>query len=457
MAEKFKHATWSSRPAFLLATIGAAVGLGNLWRFPYIAGENGGGGFVLIYLGFVFLLGLPIVAGEMLMGRRGRGSAVTSMRALVQAENASPLWILIGWLSVLVPIAGLSYYAVVAAWALDYFWLAAANSFSGFDASAAQQTFDAQVSEPWRQALLHGLFMLFAVVVVARGVNSGIEKASKFLMPALLAVVVMLVLYGMVKGHFGAAVEFLFKPDFSRITGRSVLIALGQALFSLAIGVGVMITYAAYMPKNFSLRRSAFVVCFGDTVVALLAGLAIFPIVFANGLDPAGGPGLIFVTLPIAFGNMPLGHLIGPLFFTLLIFAAYTTALGMLEPAISWLSERAGGKRARLTVITGICTWLVGLGSVFSFSILGEFHPLAVFGVEKTIFDVLDFGIANLLLPFNALLLTLFAGWVLSRTTINDEFGGNNELWLSYWRFTMRFVAPIAIIVVLVDLVFGIS
>lgn len=455
MAGSSSSAKWSSQPAFLMATIGAAVGLGNLWRFPYIAGENGGGGFVLMYLGFVLLLGLPIVTAEMLMGRRGGGSAITTMARLVRDENASPLWKVIGWLSVLVPVVGLSYYAVVAAWALDYFGLSAANAFSGFDAQSAQTAFEEQTAAPIRQALLHGLFMIMTVAVVARGVNSGIERVSRFLMPALFFVIVLLVMYGFFRGDFRGALEFLFRPDFSSISGRSVLIALGQALFSLAIGVGVMITYAAYMPPSFSLPRSALTICLGDTFVALLAGLAIFPIVFASGLDPAGGPGLIFVTLPIAFGNMPLGQLIGPLFFTLLIFAAYTTAIGMLEPVVAWLSERAGGGRVRLTMLTGAMTWLLGLASVFSFSLLSGFHPLAALGVEKTFFDLLDFGIANFLLPLNALLITLFAGWVLRRSVARQELGETGALWFRYWRFAVRYIAPIAIGIVLLDLVSG--
>lgn len=455
MAHGSAPATWSSRSTFLMATIGAAVGLGNLWRFPYIAGENGGGGFVLMYLGFVFLLGLPIVTAEMLMGRRGRGSAIATMARLVRDEKASRFWKSIGWLSVLVPVVGLSYYAVVAAWALDYFALATVDAFDGFDAASAEAAFAAQSGAPLRQALLHGLFMAMTVAVVARGVNSGIERVSRFLMPALFFVIVLLVVYGFFRGDFQGALEFLFRPDFSSITGRSVLIALGQALFSLAIGVGVMITYAAYMPPRFSLHRSALTICFGDTLVALLAGLAIFPIVFASGLDPAGGPGLIFITLPIAFGNMPLGGIIGPLFFTLLIFAAYTTALGMLEPVIAWLSERAGGGRARLTIVTGSLTWVLGLVSVFSFSLLAGFHPLGLFGIEKTFFDLLDFGIANFLLPLNALLITLFAGWVLSRSVAYEELGESGQLWFRYWRFAVRYVAPVAIALVFFDLLGG--
>ncbi len=444
--------SWSSRSAFLMASIGGAVGLGNLWRFPYIAGENGGGGFVLIYLGFVFLLGLPIMAGELLLGRRGHRSPVSSIVHLVRQENASSFWHSIGWLSLLVPVIGLSYYAVVAAWSLDYLALAFTDSFHGFDASTSQDVFGERVNKPVYQATLHGVFIAMTVWIVARGVNDGIERATRFLMPALYGVILIMVGYGMVAGDFAAAVEFLFKPDFSEITGQSVLIALGQALFSLAIGVGMLITYSAYMPRDFSLKQSAAVICIGDTLAALLAGLAIFPIVFASGLDPAEGPGLIFVTLPIAFGNMPGGQIFGTLFFVLLFFAAYTSALGMLEPIVAWLEERFPGKRRQLSVISGFAIWVLGLGSVFSFSIAADFFPLAFMGIEKTFFGLADFTVANVLLPVNALLIALFAGWVIKSAAAEEEFYQDSAAWRTYWRFTNRYIAPVAIGIILWDL-----
>lgn len=443
---------WSSRPAFLLASIGGAVGLGNLWRFPYIAGDNGGGGFVLIYLGFVFLLGLPIMAGEMLLGRRGHGSAVKSIARLVRNEHASPLWNCIGWLSLLVPFVGLSYYAVVAAWAIDYFVLAATDAFHGFDGGASGAAFGQRINQPAYQAMLHALFMAMTVWVIARGVNNGIERASRILMPALFAVIIILVVYGIISADFMAAFEFLFKPDFSAITGQSFLIALGQALFSLAIGAGVLITYSAYMPKSFSIPQSAAIICVGDTLAAILAGLAIFPIVFANNLDPAEGPGLIFVTLPIAFGNMPGGHIIGTLFFLLLLFAAYTTALGMLEPIVAWLEEKYPGKRRQLSIVSGIAIWVLGLGSVLSFSVIADFHPLGFIGVERNFFGLADFTIANVLLPINALLIALFSGWALNNAAVDDEFSTDGKTWRVYWRFAIRYIAPVAIGIVLLDL-----
>ena len=450
MAATYKHENWLSRRAFLMATVGGAVGLGNLWRFPYIAGENGAGGFVLIYLGMVLLLGLPLITAEMMLGKRGQKSAVATIADIVRSERAHPAWKVIGWLSILVPFVGLSYYAVVAAWTLDYLWLSLFGSFSQFDGESSAGLFAQEIARPLRQAMLHGAFMVMTVVVVARGVNNGIATMSKILMPALFGVLLLLVIYGIFAGDFMSGLTFLFAADFSAVTGQSVLIALGQALFSLAVGVGMLITYSSYMPREFSVGRSAAVICAGDTIVALLAGLAIFPIVFANGLSPAEGPGLIFVTLPVAFGQMPGGAIIGPLFFFLLFFAAFSTALGMLEPVVSFLSERTGG-RVRVAWLTGFSVWVLGLASVFSFSIFSDLHPLGWLSIKKNFFDLLDFGVANLMLPINALLIALFAGWGISRSTAAGELA-TAPILFELWRLIVRYLAPVAILVVMVDI-----
>lgn len=293
------------------------------------------------------------------------------------------------------------------------------------------------------------------VWVIAKGVNNGIARISKILMPLLFLLILILVIYGMLEGEFMRAVEFLFKPDFSKITGQSILIALGQALFSLAIGTGLIMTYGAYMPNNYSIKESAAIVCIGDTLVAILAGLAIFPIVFANNLNPGEGPSLIFVTLPIAFGNMPWGHFIGIIFFVLLVFAAYTSTMGMLEPIVSWLEERFPGKRKLLSVISGFAIWVCGLGSVLSFSVLSNFKPLALLGIDLTFFGVIDFAVANLLLPINAFLIAAFSGWVIKNSIMDEQFSTETSTWKIYWRFTNRYIAPIAIGAVLIDLISG--
>ncbi len=437
-----------------MASVGAAVGLGNIWRFPYIAGENGGGGFVLLYIGFVFLLGLPIMIGEMMIGHRGQQSAVGSMNLLVKRRNRSPFWKIIGWLSIFIPLVGLSYYSVVAAWALDYLSLAVSGSLATFTPDTAQSNFELQIGQPVRQGLLHATFIAMTVAVVARGLHGGIELIAKVMIPGLFTILLLMVGYNLFQADFGQAFDFLFRPDFSKLDTRAVLMALGQALFSLAIGVGVLITYSAYLPKQLSLPASAATICIGDTFVALLAGLAIFPIVFQYGLSPSEGPGLIFVTLPVAFAQMPGGMIIATLFFLLLFFAAYTTAVGMLEPMVSWLVERFKFRRITMAIFAGLMTWLLGIASVLSFSTLQDVYPLDFMGImrEKTFFDVVDFAIANILLPINALLLALFAGWSLDKVVVSQELGITDGPWLAYWRFAVRYLVPVALTLIMVDL-----
>ena len=451
---KKSYKTWANRPAFLLATVGGAVGLGNLWRFPYIAGENGGGGFVIVYLAFVFLFGLPVLSSELLIGRKCHKSALNSMRELVASHNANSIWKLIGWLSVLGPFVGFTLYVVVCAWSIDYLYLAIIDAFKDINGESSGNLFNQRTADSSLQILLSGIFISMTVWVIARGVNKGIAKVSKILMPLLFVIIVILVIYGMIEGEFLRAVDFLFRPDFTKLTGQSVLMALGQALFSLAIGTGLIMTYGSYMPDHYSIKQSAIVVCVGDTVIALLAGLAIFPIVFANNLNPGEGPGLIFVTLPIAFGNMPWGHLIGILFFMLLIFAAYTSTMGMLEPIVSWLEEKYPGKRKLLSIISGFSIWVCGLGSVLSFSILAEFKPFEFLDIDMNIFGLIDYAVANLLLPINALLIAAFSGWVINNNVITEQFSSESSNWKIYWRFTNRYIAPIAIGAVLIDLLF---
>ena len=265
---------------------------------------------------------------------------------------------------------------------------------------------------------------------------------------------VALVIYGMIAGDFSAAASFLFNPDFSALSSEAFLVALGQALFSLGIGVGLMITYSAYMPREFSLRSSVTIICVGDTLAALLAGFAIFPIVFASNLDPAEGPGLIFVTLPIAFGNMAGGHVIGVLFFVLLLFAAFTSAIGMLEPVVAWLEEKYPGQRRKMALVAAFSIWVLGLGSVFSFTgLLQDWQPLSFLGIDKNFFGIADFTVANVLAPVNALMIACFAGWILRSSTVADEFSGESSRWKNYWRFANRYLTPVALLIVLIDLV----
>jgi len=456
MASVRSSNNWSFRPAFLLATVGAAVGLGNLWRFPFVAGENGGGAFVLVYLSFVLLLGVPIMMAELAIGRRGGHSPVATLRKLSRDEGANRHWQVIGWLSIIIPLVGLSYYSVVAGWALDYIVKGAANSFSGFDGTQSEQAFNHLLSSPLYLILLHTLFIGGAVLIVSRGIHGGIERISKIMMPTLFLLLVIMVINSIVAADIEAGMKFLFSPDFSKLTPATFVIALGQAFFSVAIGVGVLMTYGSYMPKQFSLAGSAITIALADTCVALLAGLAIFPVVFQYGLNPGGGPGLIFVTLPVAFGQMPGGHLLGLLFFILLFFAAFSTAIGMLEPVVSWFTDR-GMKRPLMAAWSGAAAWGLGLAAVLSFNLWSHIRlldGLPLLG-EKDIFELLDFIISNLMLPLNALLIALFAGWIMSRhATLNELQIADNWLF-KYWRFSIRFIAPVAIAIVAYNSITG--
>ena len=446
MATATTHSTWSSRPAFILASAGAAVGLGNLWRFPFVAGENGGGAFVLTYIAFVILLGIPIMMAELSIGRRGKQSPVWSMRYLSNAEGASKKWQIIGWLSIGIPLIGRSYYSVVAGWAIDYIAKAAMNSFYGFDGGRSEQTFNALLASPLHLVILHTLFIGSAVFVVSRGIHGGIERISKIMMPTLFVLLIIMVINSIVAADIEAGMKFLFSPDFSKLTPAAIVIALGQAFFSVAIGVGVLMTYGSYMPKQFSIATSATTIALADTLVALLAGLAIFPVVFQYGLNPGGGPGLIFVTLPVAFGQMPGGHVLGFLFFILLFFAAFTTAIGMLEPIVSWFQDR-GFSRPKMAIVSGATAWFMGLAAVLSFNIWSDVHLLSMIPLvsQKDIFELIDFVISNLMLPLNALLISVFAGWIMARQSTLDELQISDNWTYKYWRFSIRYIAPIAI------------
>lgn len=448
---EFRHEKWSSGTTFLLATVGAAVGLGNLWRFPYVAGQNGGAAFVLLYIVFVMILCVPIMMAELAMGRRGQGSAIATMRKLAAESGVGAPWQAIGWLSVSIPLIGLSYYSVVAGWSIDYVVKAATFSYEQYNGADSENAFGELLSSPSRLLFYHGLFVASAVFVVARGVGRGIEIVAKFMMPALFAILVILVVNSIVNADIKRGIEFLFNPAFDKISADVVFMAMGQAFFSVAIGVGVLITYGAYVPATVSLPKAALTIALADTAVALLAGIAIFPVVFANGLDPADGPGLIFITLPVAFGNMPGGQIVGLLFFVLLFFAAFSTVIGMLEPVVSWLEEHRGFSRPKMAALSGGCGWILGIVAALSFNVWSDVKLLAMVPLlsDKNIFDLLDFFVATLLIPLNALLIAIFAGWMMSREAMLQELGVRNETLFRYFRFTLRFVVPLLIFAIL--------
>ncbi len=433
--------------AFVLAVTGSAVGLGNVWKFPYIAGQNGGGAFVLVYLVCVILIGMPVMMSEILIGRRGRRNPMATMALLGREEGHSKRWQWVGALGVVAGVLILSYYSVVAGWVLGYVVKSATGTFAGASAEQVSATF-AGFTGSWQAiGLTHTLFMGLTIFVVARGVERGLEQAVRFMVPALLLLLVALLGYAINSGSFMDGVQFMFTPAWEKLSWGSVLVALGQAFFTLSIGMGAIMAYGAYLPEETSITGSTATVVAADTGIAMLAGLVIFPLVFANGLDPAEGPGLVFETLPLAFGKMPGGVFFSTLFFVLLSFAAWTSALGLVEPAVAWLVEHRNRTRSQAAVMMGFLVWFVGLGSVLSFNVLNEFTFLA-----GTIYDNVDYLTSNIMLPLGGLLITVFAGWIMCRNSTADELGGAGTMYKA-WRGLARFVAPIGILLILINAV----
>jgi len=442
---------WSGRLAFFMAAVGSAVGLGNVWKFPYMAGTGGGSAFVLMYLGFVLLIGVPILMAELMLGRKGGQDPVGGLTSLGRQFAHRPQW---GWIAgagVLAALLILSFYSVVAGWALAYVPKLALGQFTGTDATASGSAFGALLADPGLLILWHTLFMGLTVVIVAGGVTRGIEVAVTWLMPGLFLLLLVLLAYAAVAGDFAAGAAYLFKLEPQAITAEVAIAAAGQAFFSLSIGLGVMLAYGSYLPPGISIPRTSVAIALADTAVAVIAGLAIFPIVFANGLNPAEGPGLVFVTLPVAFGNMPAGAWIGAAFFVLLAVAAITSSVSLLEPAVAVFTRRTRLSRLAVAGGTGVLAWGLGLLTVFSFNIWADVKPL---GGDRTIFDWIDFVTASIMLPVGGVLLALFAGWKLPRDVARSELAFRSALLFDLWRFLVRWVAPLAIAYVAVDRVF---
>lgn len=445
--------TWTSRTSFVLASIGAAVGLGNIWKFPYTIGSNGGAAFLIVYVAAILLIATPIMIGEMALGRIGRASSPATFGKIAADSGASPRWAWLGWLGIVILFVLLSYYSVVAGWSIAYVVKLLRGEFSGLTAGVAAATFNDFLRDPWQLSLWHALFIACAATIVARGIRKGVERAVVILMPALLLMLMTLVFYAAAVGDFETAARYLFAPDFSKLSPAVVLAAVGQAFFSVNVGFGAVLTYAAYLPRQVSIAQTSVFIVAGDTLVALLAGLMIFPLVFANGLDPADGPGLLFVTLSAAFGSMPLGTAFGAVFFFLVFLAALTSALAMLEVIVCRLGESGYRDRAASAIRTGIGIFATGLLTVLSFNHLSHIRPLkGVPGLaDATIFDSLDFVVANLLMPVSGMLFAFFIGWRLAARSAQRATDLGNTAVFASWRFLLRFVVPVAILAILVS------
>jgi len=444
------HGMWSSRLAFVLAATGSAVGLGNIWRFPYITSDNGGGAFVLIYLLCILAVGMPIMFSEIVIGRRGRMSPINSLRELALDAGASRAWMGLGILGVIAGFLVLSFYSVVAGWTLHYGFLYA-KELAGSAGVAADPgaTFTGLLSSAGEMTFWHGLFMVMTVGVVSFGVEKGLERAVSILMPVLFVLLLILLGYGMNTGHFAEAVSFLFKPDWSQVSGAMIVTAMGQAFFTLSLGMCAIMTYGAYLPAGVSVPRVGTTVVIADTLVALVAGLAIFPIVISFGIDPAGGgPGLIFTSLPLAFAEMPYGIAYGMAFFLLLSVAAWTSSISLMEPATAYLVESTDLSRRTAALLVAALAWTLGLASVFSFNLWSE---VRIGG--RDIMSAIEYVANDIMLPVGGLLTAVFAGWVLSDKITREELDNKMPDWaFKLWLWLTRVVTPALILVVLASL-----
>jgi len=430
-------AQWSSKFAFVMAAVGSSVGLGNLWRFSAELGTNGGAAFLVVYIACILFIGIPVLMSEYIIGRAGNASsAVGSSNDLAVRSNVSKLWSSGAWFGMIASFLIVSFYCVVAAWVLNYLVRFLGNSFQGLAPEEIAQQFPDMLAQPMTVLPYFFIFGLITIWLVARGVNKGIETAARLLMPIFFILLIGLALYsiisGIPSGGTSQAVGFMFTPDFSKITPEVATSALGQACFSIGIGNAIMITYGSYLPRNVSIPKSAVLISVVDTLVAIVAGLAIFPIVFTHGLDFASGPGIFFQTLPTALADF---WYVGAAFFFLAFFAAITSSVSLLEPSVAYVAERMNMTKAKAAWITGAAILVVGLGSLFS----------------TKFFDFIDTGLAGpILAPLSALLIVLFTGWRLSKAVIAEEIAGEDAALGRFILFFVKWVAPIFMSVVLV-------
>ncbi|MDC0392536.1 sodium-dependent transporter [Gammaproteobacteria bacterium] len=431
------HGAWIGKWTFILAATGSAVGLGNIWGFPYKAGTNGGGAFVLIYLGCILIIGIPIMISEIILGRRAGNSPINAMRCVALESNRSASWQIIGWSGIFAGVLILSFYSVIAGICLNYIFISATSS--GVITSPEQ--FTNVISSPINLIFWHTVFMILTALIVSAGIKDGIGRMVKILMPLLGFLMIFMVIYSIINGDFSRAMTFLFAPDFSNVTSDTLLQAMGQAFFSLSLGMGSIMAYGAYMPKDQKVVSTSFTVASLDTLIAILAGLAIFPIIFAFNLEPNSGPGLVFVSMLSAFNQMQFGQFIGPLFFILLSVAALSSSISLLEPGVAYLSEENILSRRRSAEIISFFVWFLGIGSALSFNIWSDFSLIG----DRNFLDSMDFIANQILLPLGGMLIAIFVGWFMKKSLIEDELGSINKSLYFLWRFFVKFIAPVCV------------
>ena len=437
------RSAWRNRWTFMLATAGSAIGLGNIWKLPYMIGVNGGSAFVLVFIACIFFVGIPLMMTEILLGRRAQKNPLDGMGALALEAKTSTNWRWLGGMGMVTGLLILGFYSVIGGWVLSYITQAARGTFTNIAGAQSTANFDALLASPLTLLFWHTVFMCLTMGVVARGVNSGLEKANNILIPALFAILLVLLGYSMSVGNMAAAYHFMFSLDFSKITPVAVLSALGHAFFSLSLGMGSVMVYGSYLQRNVSIARTTIYIALADTMLGLLVGLAIYALVFANHLEPSAGPGLIFQSLPIAFGHMPWGNLIGTLFFMLVAFAAWTSAISLVEPTIAWVTENTTIKRPTAAFALGFAVWLLGIAVLLSFNEWKDIN--IIFGLNM--FETLDKLTSTILLPLGGLMMAIFAGYFMKRNHVQEELNLTNKPFIA-WKILNDFIAPIAIFAV---------
>lgn len=441
-----KQRGWRSRWSFVAASAGATVGLGNLWKFSYLAGDNGGAAFILAYVGCLLFVALPVVIAEVVIGRRGRANPISSMHDICLEVGAGPVWKCIGILGCITGILILSYYAVIAGWGLAYIGKMFMGELAAASVSTAGAHFSVLLEQPLELIKWQSLFLSVVVLVSMLGAKRGIAVMARLMIPILFIFLLALALYSSQLGDMDAALAFMFRPDFDAFTINTLLVALGHAFFSLTIGVGVMLVFGGYSPDKRPVTNLLGTVAVMDISVSLLAGLAIFPLVFSLKLAPSMGPGLMFIAVPYSFGNMAYGHYFGALFFTIVSMVALTSAVAMLEPATTWLSERFRWWRPAAAACIGLLVWLLGLVSIFSFNIWQDIQWQGM-----SLFALLDFFTANILLPLSGLLIAIFVGWIMRREVVRDELIHEWPWVFKSWYGLLRYVAVVGVIMILVS------
>lgn len=446
---------WSSGLAFYLATIGAAVGLGSIWRFPYLVGTQGGSAFIVVFVVACVAIAIPLLSAEFLIGRRARTHPAHAAGVVAVAAGRSRGWNLIGMLGTIASFLIISYYSLIAGWVLAYAWRCASGRIAGATPAALQADWKAFLGDPWQLGAWHLAFLVLLGVISGRGVARGLEVVNRWRAPLLFGLLALLVGYALVTGDVKRGLAFAFTPDFGRIDAEVMLTAVGQAFYATGVGMAMMLAYGAYAPADSSLIRSATLIALSILVVSVLASVIVFPLVFRYGLDPAQGPDLVFLVLPAAFAQMPGGQLFGTLFFVLLVIAALTPSLAGIEPVVAFFEQRVGMPRWPAVATTMVGTFVVGLGSLLSFNVASDWHPLAVIPrfANKTFFDVIDYVTSNVLLPIGALATAALVGWLLPDAVREEGFAQASPAWRQVVVWALRLVCPVAIVVVFVSAV----